>query len=66
MSATTQKNWRELCRYLHNEQESGNLMDMLSELNGALEQRVAEMTPLKVSAPPQQDSIPLLRRSVQP
>ena len=45
MSAKTQKNWRELCRDLHNEQESGNLMDMLSELNGALEQRVVEMTP---------------------
>jgi hypothetical protein len=45
MSAKTQKHWRELCRDLHNEQESGNLMDMLSELNGAMEQRVVEMTP---------------------
>ena len=45
MSAKTQKHWRELCRDLHNEQESGNLMDMLSELNVAMEQRVVEMTP---------------------
>jgi hypothetical protein len=45
MSAKTQKHWRELCRDLHNEQESGSLMDMLSELNVAMEQRVVEMTP---------------------
>jgi hypothetical protein len=54
MSAKTQKNWRELCRDLHNEQEAGKLMDMLSELNGALEQRIVEKAPpegLSVSAP---------------
>jgi hypothetical protein len=45
MSGKTQKHWRELCRDLHNEQESGNLMDILRELNGAMEQRVVEMTP---------------------
>jgi hypothetical protein len=54
MSAKTQKNWRELRRDLHNEQEAGNLMDMLSELNGALEKRVVEKAPpegLSASAP---------------
>jgi hypothetical protein len=54
MSAKTPKNWRELCRDLHNEQQAGALMDMLFELNGALEQRVVEMTPpegLSASAP---------------
>jgi len=46
MSAKTQKNWRELCRDLHNEQESGNLMDILGELKGAMgEQRGLERTP---------------------
>ena len=45
MSAKTQKNWRELCRDLHNEQESGNLMDIVRELNGALEQLVVETRP---------------------
>jgi hypothetical protein len=39
MSAKTQKHWRELNHDLHNEQELPNLMDMLSELNGATEQR---------------------------
>jgi hypothetical protein len=45
MSAKTQKNWRELCRDLHNEQESGNLMDILGEVKRAMEQGVVEMTP---------------------
>ena len=45
MSEKTQKNWRELCLDLHNEQESGNLTDVLSELNGELDQQVVEVTP---------------------
>jgi hypothetical protein len=36
-----------LCRDLHNEQESGNLMDIVRELNGTLEQLVIEMKPSK-------------------
>jgi hypothetical protein len=45
MSAKTQKSWQELCRDLHNEHESEDLMGIVHELNGALEQRVVEMTP---------------------
>lgn len=59
MSAKTQKNWRELCRDLHNEQESGNLMDIVRELNGTLEQLVAEMRPSEglSAAPAESDPI---------
>jgi hypothetical protein len=45
MSAKTQKSWQELCRDLHNEQESEDLMSIVHELNGAPEQRVVEITP---------------------
>lgn len=45
MSAKTQKHWRQLCGDLHNEHESGNLMDMLSELNVSMEQQAVEMRP---------------------
>ena len=65
MSAKTQKNWRELCRDLHNEQESGNLMDILGELKGAMEQRERQRR-LKVLARAWQDSILLRRQSSQP
>jgi deoxycytidylate deaminase len=59
MSAKTQKNWRELCRDLHNEQESGNLMDIVRELNGTLEQLVVEMRPCEglSAAPAESDAI---------
>jgi hypothetical protein len=48
VSAKTQKNWRELCNDLHNEQDPDQLMGIVHELNGALEQRVIdiEMTTL--------------------
>jgi len=57
MSAKTQKKWRELCRDLHNEQESGNLMDIVRELNGTLEQLVVEMKPSEGlgATPPESD-----------
>lgn len=59
MSAKTQKNWRELCRDLHNEQESGNLMDIVRELNGTLEQLVAEMKPSEdlIATPTESDPL---------
>jgi hypothetical protein len=72
MSAKTQKTWRELCRDLHNEQESGNLMDIVRELNGTLEQVVVEMKPSKgLSATPTESDplvnpIPSFSRPVRP
>jgi hypothetical protein len=44
MSAKTQKNWRELCNELHNEQDPDEPMDVAHELHGALDRRVAGMT----------------------
>jgi hypothetical protein len=61
MSAKTQKNWRELCRDLHNEQESGNLMDIVRELNGTLEQLVAEMKPSEGLSATPTESDPLVQ-----
>jgi hypothetical protein len=46
MSAKTQKNWRELRSDLHNGEDLDNLMEVVNELNGALEQRELEMTTL--------------------
>jgi hypothetical protein len=61
MSAKTQKNWRELCRDLHNEQESGNLMDIVRELNGTLEQLVVEMKPSEGLSATPTESDPLVQ-----
>ena len=44
MSAKTRKNWRELRNERRDEQGSDQLMDIVRELNGALEQRIIEMT----------------------
>jgi hypothetical protein len=68
MSAKTQKNWRELCRDLHNEQESGNLIGIVRELNGTLEQLVVEMKPSKdfSATPPESDLLVQSPRSPQP
>lgn len=46
MSAKSQKSWREVRNDLHNEQDSDQLMDVVHELNGALERRVIEMSTL--------------------
>jgi hypothetical protein len=46
VSGKTQKNWRELRSDLHNEQDLDDLLNVVNELNGALEQRELEMTTL--------------------